>query len=96
MSKKLLQVFTLAIATLLAACSPIKVLNALTPTSTFTKTSAIAYGDDPRQKLDIYRPVTALPDAPVVVFSMAAAGTAAQGMTTVSSAKPWPRAASWW
>ncbi len=34
---------------LLAACSPIKVLNALTPNSTFTKTSAIAYGDDPRQ-----------------------------------------------
>jgi acetyl esterase/lipase len=68
MSSKLLQVFTLAIATLLAACSPIKVLNALTPTSTFTKTSSIAYGDDPRQKLDIYRPVTALPDAPVVVF----------------------------
>ncbi|SDU14914.1 alpha/beta hydrolase [Pseudomonas yamanorum] len=68
MSGKLLQVFTLAIATLLAACSPIKVLNALTPTSTFTKTSSIAYGDDPRQKLDIYRPVTALPDAPVVVF----------------------------
>ena len=68
MSKKLLQVFTLAIATLLAACSPIKVLNALTPTSTFTKTSSLAYGDDPRQKLDIYRPVTVLPDAPVVVF----------------------------
>ncbi|MDQ0672225.1 alpha/beta hydrolase [Pseudomonas sp. W2I6] len=68
MSKKLLQVFTLAIATLLAACSPIKVLNALTPTSTFTKTSSLAYGDDLRQKLDIYRPVTALPDAPVVVF----------------------------
>jgi len=68
MSSKLLQVFTLAIATLLAACSPIKVLNALTPSSTFTKTSSIAYGDDPRQKLDIYRPVTALRDAPVVVF----------------------------
>lgn len=68
MSSKLLQVFTLAIATLLAACSPIKVLNALTPSSTFTKTSSIAYGDDPRQRLDIYRPVTPLPDAPVVVF----------------------------
>ncbi|MGY2331892.1 alpha/beta hydrolase [Pseudomonas sp. SDT2931_S440] len=68
MSSKLLQAFTLAIAALLAACSPIKVLNALTPTSTFTKTSSLAYGDDPRQKLDIYRPVTALPDAPVVVF----------------------------
>jgi acetyl esterase/lipase len=63
-----LQALTLAIAALLAACSPIKVLNALTPTSTFTKTSSIAYGDDPRQKLDIYRPVTALPNAPVVVF----------------------------
>ncbi|NIL19351.1 esterase [Pseudomonas sp. ATCC PTA-122608] len=68
MSRKLLQALTLAIAALLAACSPIKVLNALTPTSTFTKTSSIAYGDDPRQKLDIYRPVTALPNAPVVVF----------------------------
>lgn len=68
MSSKLLQVFTLAMAALLAACSPIKVLNALTPSSTFTKTSSIAYGDDPRQTLDIYRPVTALPNAPVVVF----------------------------
>lgn len=68
MSSKLLQAFTLAIAALLAACSPIKVLNALTPSSTFTKTSAIAYGDDPRQKLDIYRPVPAISKAPVVVF----------------------------
>ncbi|MBC2380521.1 alpha/beta hydrolase [Pseudomonas sp. WS 5106] len=68
MSSKLLQAFTLAIAALLAACSPIKVLNALTPSSTFTKTSAIAYGDDPRQKLDIYRPVPAISNAPVVVF----------------------------
>lgn len=68
MSSKLLQVFTLAIAALLAACSPIKVLNALTPSSTFTKTASIAYGDDPRQTLDIYRPVTASPNAPVVVF----------------------------
>ncbi|MGC6372342.1 alpha/beta hydrolase [Pseudomonas sp. K2I15] len=68
MSKKLLQVFSLALVAFLAACSPIKVLNALTPSSTFTKTSSIAYGDDPRQKLDIYRPVTALPNSPVVVF----------------------------
>lgn len=60
--------FVMALAALLAACSPIKVLNALTPSNTFTKTSAIAYGDDPRQKLDIYRPVPALSNAPVVVF----------------------------
>lgn len=68
MLSKWLQAFTLAIAAFLAACSPIKVLNALTPSSTFTKTSAIAYGDDPRQTLDIYRPVPAISNAPVVVF----------------------------
>ncbi|WP_455825862.1 alpha/beta hydrolase [Pseudomonas graminis] len=68
MSSKRLQVFTLAIAALLAACSPIKVLNALTPSSTFTKTSSVAYGDDPRQQLDVYRPLPAISNAPVVVF----------------------------
>ncbi len=68
MSSKYLQAFTLACVAFLAACSPIKVLNALTPSSTFTKTASIAYGDDPRQTLDIYRPVTASPNAPVVVF----------------------------
>ena len=68
MSSKLLQAFTLALTAFLAACSPIKVLNALTPSSTFTKTSAIAYGTDPRQQLDIYRPAPAISNAPVVVF----------------------------
>ncbi|QOQ73915.1 alpha/beta hydrolase [Pseudomonas poae] len=68
MSSKLLQAFTLAFAAFLAACSPIKVLNALTPSSTFTKTSSIAYGADPRQTLDVYRPIKAAPNAPVVVF----------------------------
>ena len=68
MSSKLLQAFTLALTAFLAACSPIKVLNALTPSSTYTKTSAIAYGTDPRQQLDIYRPAPAIANAPVVVF----------------------------
>lgn len=63
-----LQVLTLAMAAFLAACSPIKVLNALTPSNTFTKTAAIAYGDDSRQKLDVYRPAPASSNAPVVVF----------------------------
>ncbi|VVO44248.1 alpha/beta hydrolase [Pseudomonas fluorescens] len=63
-----LQVLTLAMAAFLAACSPIKVLNALTPSNTFTKTAAIAYGDDSRQKLDVYRPAPAISSAPVVVF----------------------------
>lgn len=53
---------------LLAACSPLKLLNSLTPGSTFIKTRDVAYGSDPRQKLDIYQPRQAVPGAPVVVF----------------------------
>jgi len=52
----------------LAGCSPVKVLNALTPDDTFHSTTGIAYGDDPRQKLDVYVPRQPLKDAPVVVF----------------------------
>ncbi|MCX7080557.1 MAG: alpha/beta hydrolase, partial [Pseudomonas sp.] len=37
-------------------------------TSTFNKTSGIAYGSDPRQKLDVYTPKQGLKNAPVVVF----------------------------
>ena len=52
----------------LGGCSPVKVLNALTPEETFDKTAGIAYGDDPRQRLDVYVPRHPLKDAPVVVF----------------------------
>ncbi|MGN4049040.1 alpha/beta hydrolase [Pseudomonas sp. SM4] len=52
----------------LGACSPVKVLNALTPDDTFDKAVGIAYGDDPRQKLDVYVPRHPLKGAPVVVF----------------------------
>lgn len=61
-------VLTGLLAALLAACSPINVLNALTPESTFTRVSDIAYGRDPRNKLDVYTPVKAPANAPVVVF----------------------------
>lgn len=54
--------------TLLIACSALKVLNAFTPGSTFSRTSDLAYGPDPRNKLDIYIPKKAARDAPVVVF----------------------------
>ena len=53
---------------LLSACSPVRVINGLTPTGSFEKTSDIAYGADPRQTLDIYRPKQPAPGAPVVVF----------------------------
>ena len=52
----------------LSGCSPVQLLNALTPDSTYDKTVGIAYGDDPRQKLDVYVPHRPMPGAPVVVF----------------------------
>jgi len=50
------------------ACSPLKTLNALTPSSSYRKTADISYGADPRQKLDIYAPRDIAVGAPVVVF----------------------------
>lgn len=60
--------FGSVLVSLLTACSPLKVLNALTPSSTFIKTRDIAYGSDPRQQLDVYQPRQVVPGAPVVVF----------------------------
>ncbi|RIJ07620.1 alpha/beta hydrolase [Pseudomonas sp. 91RF] len=53
---------------ILSGCSPLKMLNGLTPDGSYVKTASIAYGDDPRQKLDVYVPRHLLEDAPVVVF----------------------------
>ena len=52
----------------LGACSPLTVLNAVTPSSTYEKSADIAYGDDPRQRLDVYKPQNTSSPAPVVVF----------------------------
>jgi hypothetical protein len=40
-----------------AACSSLQVLNAITPGSTYQKVANLAYGTDPRQKLDVYTPL---------------------------------------
>lgn len=53
---------------LLMGCSPLKVLNAFTPSGTFSKASDVSYGTDPRNRLDVYTPTNVGPDAPVVVF----------------------------
>ncbi|MHC8331104.1 alpha/beta hydrolase [Pseudomonas sp. LB3P25] len=52
----------------MTACSPLKLLNALTPDATYDKTEGITYGADPRQKLDVYVPRHPMENAPVVVF----------------------------
>ncbi|MPQ58359.1 alpha/beta hydrolase [Duganella sp. FT27W] len=58
----------LLLALSLAACSPLGTLNALTPASESERTESLAYGDHPRQILDVYRPLIAHGAAPVVVF----------------------------
>lgn len=52
----------------LAACSPLRTLNALTPSRTYTLTEDVAYGADPRMRLDVYTPADQRATAPVVVF----------------------------
>ena len=54
-----------ASALLLGGCSPTRLLNTLAPDRLLE--DGIAYGADPRQKLDIYRPA-GIPPFPVLVF----------------------------
>lgn len=63
-------VAALLLAGALSACSPLRVINAVTPGSASEKNLDISYGSDPRNRLDIYRPRNAEGKgaAPVVVF----------------------------
>lgn len=61
----------LLLAAIASGCSPLAILNALAERGDLVVVEGIAYGDDPRQKLDIYAPhpqdATSAP-YPVVVF----------------------------
>lgn len=60
----------IALTSALAGCSGTRIIDALTPSSAYTSTLDIPYGDGARRRLDVYRPAT-LPEgakAPVVVF----------------------------
>ena len=52
----------------LAGCSGQALVNALTPRWGYDRHADIAYGDDPRQQLDVYVPHGKAAGAPVVVF----------------------------
>lgn len=63
----------LAAAVLLAgaavvACSPLSVVNAVSPGGASLAKVAIPYGSDPRNMLDVYRPTAGPRGAPVIVF----------------------------
>lgn len=53
---------------LLTACSAVDLLNATVPTNTYRRTDGLAYGADPRQRLDVYQPAASAAGAPLVVF----------------------------
>ena len=59
-----------ALAVAFAACSPIGAINALVRTDTYRASEGVAYGPLPRQKLDVFTPVTPAPASgwPVAVF----------------------------
>ncbi len=58
---------SLAVLLLLAACSPLTLLNGAVPDGASRATTGLAYGPLARQRLDIYAPLDAS-QAPVVVF----------------------------
>ena len=53
---------------LLTACSAVDVLNATVSTDTYIRTEDIAYGPDPRQRVDVYQPNPVVNSPPMVVF----------------------------
>ena len=56
------------LAGFLSNCSPATLLNATVSRQGFTRETDIAYGPDPRQKLDLYRPERPRPDGKTVIF----------------------------
>lgn len=60
----------LALSAVVSACSPIVILNGLTPSDTYTRVEAIPYAEGERHKLDVYRPTNtpANRPRPVVLF----------------------------
>jgi acetyl esterase/lipase len=65
-SKTLVVLMTLVTA--VAACSPASVLNLMIPRSGYHIVRDIAYGSDPRQKIDLYVPDNLKAAAPVILF----------------------------
>lgn len=66
----LLALLTIMLNFLLSGCSATGAMNAVTPSSSYTLNADVAYGTQPRQKLDIYTPTDTRPATgwPVVVF----------------------------
>jgi acetyl esterase/lipase len=60
--------FIASAAAFLNGCSPASLLNATVPRKGYTLEADIAYGANPRQKLDLYLPDRPRPDGKAVIF----------------------------
>src|ERR1700733_14011266 len=65
---KIKALFLAGATLLLSACSPFGVVNLLVPKSGYDVHRGLSYGEDPRQKLDIYVPQGLKGPAPVLLF----------------------------
>lgn len=61
-------VLVVLLAGLLGACSPLALVNAVSPSGPDRTVASAAYGANPRHTLDIYRPEGNPKNAPVIVF----------------------------
>ena len=57
-----------AAVSVLSGCSPLSLVNAVSPGGSDRSVASVAYGANPRQTLDIYRPEGGAGKAPVIVF----------------------------
>jgi len=62
------RIVLMSILSLLTGCSAVDVLNAFAARDNHERAADIAYGSDPRQRLDVYRPQPVSTGHPVVVF----------------------------
>ncbi|MEO0575986.1 MAG: alpha/beta hydrolase, partial [Pseudomonadota bacterium] len=53
---------------MMTACSPIRLVNGLSPSSHYQMAKSVAYGAADRQRLDLYAPRSTTKPAPIVVF----------------------------
>ncbi len=53
---------------LVSSCAPVNILNGITPSSTFDRTKNLSFGDQERDKLDVYRSEKPNADTPVLMF----------------------------
>jgi len=66
--RRLRRLLAAGLTALTTACSPVTLLNSTISTSGLIISRDLAYGTDPRQTLDVYRPLAPAGALPVVVF----------------------------